>query len=308
MALICPGCGTQNPDTNSFCQNCGTQLSVAPPVPVVPSTSVAASPFTQSPPAYTPPPGAATGTLLAPPPPYYQAPPPYYPAGGMAQPPVHRMPWIAIAAVVAALVLVMAGVGTALAIGLSHSSNTAGALNELSSPSPAVKPSALPSSVAPSSQPISSGPQTESNDGVTVPVPDGWTVAASDNEEITLIGPDNDASLTVASGSSSPPQTAQQNKDSIDAYFKQQYPDTKTCSGSKTTNGSLNGVQGISWELCFTLTSGAASVPATALLFVGANPSGTVYYAMYILTIAGNMPAFQKQAEPVVKGIVWKLK
>src|ERR1051325_4551425 len=135
MALICPGCGTQNPDTNSFCQNCGTQLSVAPAVPVVPSTSVAASPFTQSPPAYTPPPGAAAGTLLAPPPPYYQAPPAYYPAGGMGQPPVHRMPWIAIAAVVAALVLVMAGVGTALAIGLSHSSNAAGTLSELSSPS-----------------------------------------------------------------------------------------------------------------------------------------------------------------------------
>ena len=49
-------------------------------------------------------------------------------------------------------------------------------------------------------------------------------------------------------------------------------------------------------------------MPAAALLFVGANPSGSVYYAMYMLTVASNMPAFSKECAPILKGIQWKLK
>jgi len=141
-----------------------------------------------------------------------------------------------------------------------------------------------------------------------VPLPDGWEVAAQDSESITLVSPSGTGSITIASGSSTPPQSAQQNKATIDAFFKQQFPDTKNCPTSKTTNGSLNGVAGISWELCFTLTSGAQSAPAAALLFVGANPSGSVYYAMYMLSVASNMPAFSNECAPILKGIQWKLK
>ncbi len=264
----------------------------------MPVGATAASPFTQAPRPYTAPPPTA-------PPPTYQS--PYYvPSTGAAMPPVHRTPWLLIVAAVVVLVLVMAGVGTVLAVGLSHSSTQAASnLKELSSPSPAGSPSPVRS---PSSPPTSSGPKSVSNAGVTVPLPDGWTIGAQDNESITLVNPNSDGAITIASGASNPSQTAQQNKDTVDAFFKQQYPDTKNCAGSKTTTGSLNGVAGISWELCFTLTSGAQSVNAAALLFVGANPSGTVYYAMYMLTPAANMPAFSNECGPILKGIQWTLK
>jgi zinc ribbon protein len=311
MALACPRCGTQNPDGNSFCQACGSALNTPPPQPAMPVGATAASPFTQPPPVYTsPPPGSGYAPPPPPaggfaPPPAYQT--PYYaPPPGMAMPQVHRTPWLLVVAIIGVLVLVMAGVGTVLAVGLSHSSNqTASNLNELSSPSPAGSPSPVPS---PTSQPTSSGPKTVSNAGVTVPVPDGWSVVEQDDETITLVNPDSNGAITIASGPSNPAQNAQANKATVDAFFKQQYPDTKNCAGSKTSTGSLNGVAGISWELCFTLTSGAQSMAAAALLFVGANSSGTVYYAMYMLTAAANMPAFNNECAPILKGLKWSLK
>ena len=301
MALICPRCATQNPDGNSFCQACGSPLNAPPPAPAMPVVAMPASPFTE-PPAYTTPPPAAFAPP-PPPPPAYQS--PFYPPGsGAVQPPVHRTPWLVIIAIVVVLVLVMAGVGTVLAVGFAHSSNQAASdIKQLSSPSPAGSPSPVPSA-----SPSSTTPTSASNAGVAVPLPDGWVVEAQDSETITLVNPSSTGSITIASGSSSPSQNAQQNKATVDAFFKEQFPDTKNCTGSKTTTGSLNGVAGISWELCFTLTSGAQSVPAAALLFVGANPSGSVYYAMYMLTIASNMPAFSKECGPILKGIQWKLK
>ncbi len=300
MAVACGRCGTANPDGNRFCQACGAELVAAAPVAAVPVGSIAASPFTQPPPAYTPPPVAPPAAPPAAPPQYYQS--PYYapPPGGM-QPPVHRTPWVMILAIVVVLVLVMAGVGTALAIGLSHSNNQSANLTELSSPSPAVTPSGLPKASPSPPPPVVS-------ETVSVPIPNGWSVLQSDNEEITLASPNDDGTITIASGQQDPPSTAQENKVSVDAYFLQQYPDAKACAGSKTTNGSLNGVAGISWELCFTITGGGQTAPAAVLLFVGANQSGNVYYAMYMLSLASNIQKFAAEAAPVVKGIVWNLK
>src|SRR5437762_257799 len=41
---------------------------------------------------------------------------------------------------------------------------------------------------------------------------------------------------------------------------------------------------------------------------LASNPSGSVYYAMYMLTAASNMPAFSRECAPILKGIQWKLK
>lgn len=299
--MVCARCAAANPDGSRFCQNCGAELAAPAPVPAMPVGSIAASPFTQPPPAYAPPPAAPVLTGPPPAPPQYYQSPYYAPGAGAMQPAVHRTPWVMILAVIVVLVLVMAGVGTVLAVGLSHANNQTANLSELSSPSPAVTPSAVPTTSASPPPPVVS-------ETVSVPVPNGWSVVASDNEEITLAGPNSDGTITIASGQQDPPSTAQQNKDSVDAYFRQQYPDTKNCTGSKTTTGSLNGVSGISWELCFTISGGGQSAPAAALLFIGANPSGNVYYAMYMLALASNIQNFAKEAAPIIKGIVWNLK
>ncbi|MDD1683513.1 MAG: zinc-ribbon domain-containing protein [Methanoregula sp.] len=75
--MFCGECGTQNPDTNQFCKNCGkplkkTQQAPAPQPAAVPVPQVAAMPQAQ--PVYYPPqpagvqpPGAVAGAPVKPP-------------------------------------------------------------------------------------------------------------------------------------------------------------------------------------------------------------------------------------------------
>jgi hypothetical protein len=322
MALTCARCGAQNPDGNQFCQACGTPLQVAAAAPP-PAPSWIAAPLQQTPgPAAAPPP-AAPGWVAAapqdpPPTPTSTAPPlayaspspapvayasPYYtPNATFPQAPVHRTPWVLILAAIFALIVLMAGCGTAIALLNSGKASITGSItSDVPSPTPAGSPSpiASPSSLT--------GP-TSSNDGLTVPVPAGWVVDSKDNEQITLADPSGAGVMTVGSAASNPPETAQQQKDSVDQLFTSKYPDTKPCPGGKTTTGSLDGPQGIFWTLCFTLTSGSQSFPAATSMFVGTNASGSVYYAVILLTRQDNFQNFLNEAAPVLKSIQWKLK
>ena len=283
MAVTCARCGTQNPDGNQFCQACGTPLAVAaaPPAPgaVLPG----------------PPPG--------PPPPQagYQS--PYYaPSAVGPQPPVHRTPWILIISAIVVLVVLMAGCGTAIAVFSNRASGQGNSPGLLPSPSPAGTPSPVASP-----SPVSTKGGTASNKGETFILPTGWTVQSQDDETILITNPNGDGSVTVGSGASSLAQTAQQNKDTIDKFFLGKYPDTKTCAGTKTTTGTLNGAAGIFWELCFTLSSGGQSVQAEAPLFAGANSSGSVYYIVLLLTSQANVQTFINDATPILQSIKWKL-
>src|SRR4029077_19221780 len=176
------------------------------------------------------------------------------------------------------------------------------ALSDLPSPSPAVTPTPI---ATPTTNP--SGATTQSNDGLTMPVPAGWTVANKDSESIVLTDPNSEGSVTGASGGSSPAQTALQNKATLDSYFKQNYPDTRLCPGSSVANTTFNGARGVSWSLCFTLTAGGHSVAAAASLFTGANRSGSVYYVVMVVTRQDNLKAYIAEAKPVLSGIHWKL-
>jgi hypothetical protein len=231
---------------------------------------------------------------------------PYYaPSGPTA--PVHRTPWMLIIAAVVGLIVLMAGCGTALAILGSRGNNSSGTtLTDLPSPSPATTPSPVASPI-PSPSTNASGVATESNDGVTMTVPAGWSVASKDSEAIALIDANGAGSVTAASGASSPAQTAADNKNTIDAYFKSNYPDTRLCPGSSVVSSTFNGARGFSWSLCFTLTSGGHSIPAAASLFAGANASGSVYYVVMVITRQDNLKAYVAAAKPVLSGIKWKL-
>lgn len=301
MAVICARCGTQNPDGNQFCQNCGTLLGARP-------SAVAAPPPAPVGPPPPGPPGFAPPPMMAGPTGYSS---PYYTPAGQAVP-VHRTPWMLIIAGVVGLIVLMAGCGTALAVIGSRSasgntSNTSGTtLSDLSSPSPASTPTPIASPVqTPSTNP--SGGTTESNDGVTMTVPAGWTVANKDSESIVLTDPDSQGSVTVASGPSSPTQTAEDNKATMDEYFKKNYPDARACPGTSTVASTLNGARGLSYQLCFTLTAGGQAVPAAASLFVGANTSGSVYYVAMVVTRQANLKSYVAQVGPVLATVRWKL-
>jgi hypothetical protein len=288
VAVQCARCGAQNPDGNLYCQACGTALTAPAASPAPAATGFAGPPPGMAPPTFG---GTAAQS------PYY------FPQGAIG--PAHRTPWMLIIAGVLALVVLMAGFGTVFALVANRGGNNgAGAsVGDLPSPTPAISPSPIAS---PTSTPNTSA-TTESNGGVSVPVPAGWSVAAKDNESIVLSDPNGQGSVTLGSGPSVPAQTAQDNKSTIDSYFKSKYPDTRDCPNTSARSTTFNGASGISWTLCFTLTSGSNNIPAAASLFAGANKSGSVYYAVMVLTRQDALQSYLNAAKPVLNGVAWKL-
>jgi hypothetical protein len=208
-----------------------------------------------------------------------------------------------IISAVVVLVVVMAGCGTAMALLGRGGADTSGALSGLPSPTPGTSPSPIASPTS-----STKGATTVSADTVTVPLPAGWTVDIQGSELIRLLNPNSTGQVTISSGPSNPKMSSQQFKDDVDRVLRSEYPDTVTCPGSKTTTGNLNGAQGVFWNLCFTMTSPGNSFPAAALLFAGANSSGSVNYLVLVVTSQRNLQSFTSEVQPVVQGIQWKLK
>jgi hypothetical protein len=277
VAILCAKCGAPNPDGNQFCQACGMPLAAAAAAPAAASWS----PVQQS---------AAAATSAG-----YQS--PYIAPSTMApQPSVHRTPWVLIISAVLVLVVLLAGVGIAISILGNRSGANQGSSSDIL-PSPASTPA-----------PIPKGSVAVSNKGVTIVIPAGWKVSSKDDQNITVTNPSGDGSVSIGSGASNPHQTADQNKETLDKYFHGRYPNTKACSGSKTTTGTINGASGISWQLCFTLSQGGQSIQAESPLFAGANSSGSVYYVVLLYTSQSNAKAFTAQAGPILQSIQWKLR
>jgi hypothetical protein len=204
---------------------------------------------------------------------------------------------------VVVLIIVMAGCGTALALLNKGSLTVSGGVNTgVPSPSPAgsASPIASPS--------VAASATSATNDSEVVAVPQGWSVQKPDTETIVLTNPNGDGAVIIASGAMNPRQSAQQDKDSYQAYLLGKYPDLKDCPGSQTTTGTLAGASGIFWTLCFIAGTGANKFPAAAAMFMGANSEGSLYYLVVRETNKDNLSAFVAQAAPVVQGIQWKLK
>jgi hypothetical protein len=232
------------------------------------------------------------------PPPVYQS--PYYaPTPGVYQPPVHRTPWVLIVSAVIGLIVVMAGCGTAFA--LLNARNNQTSSDVLPSPSPAGTPSPIQTTSPPA------GASTSSTSAASVTVPAGWAASTSDTD-ITVTNPTGDGTVGISSGTDNPALTAQQIKDKIDKALTAQFPDTRACPNTNTTNGSIGGVAGIWWQLCFTVTSGGQSFPGEFSLWAGANSSGSIGYGVILFAQQSRMGAFMSEAMPLLASIQWKLK
>jgi hypothetical protein len=140
-----------------------------------------------------------------------------------------------------------------------------------------------------------------------VTLPPGWAATNSD-PTLTVTNPTGDGSVVISSGVDSPTATAQQIKDQLTKQLTAKFPDTRTCSGTTTTNGSIGGVSGIWWQLCFTVTSGGQSFPGEFSLWAGANSSGSIGYGVILFTLESRMSAFMNEAKPLLASIHWKLK
>ena len=144
------------------------------------------------------------------------------PARRSRRPPVHRTPWVLI---IGAIVVLDRGDGRVRhrdrALRHTSTANDAGGVAyRCPSPSPAGSPS--PMRIADSARPHRH----------RLPRTTGWRSRCrragrwidKDSESITLSNPNGDGSITIGSGPSSPRQTAQQNKDTVDKFFAEQVP------------------------------------------------------------------------------------
>jgi hypothetical protein len=211
----------------------------------------------------------------------------------MPQAPVHRTPWVVIISVVVVLLVLVVGVGATLALLGGKTSSSVGT---------------VPDQPVPSASPLAFQGPTVSNSVVTVPLLAGWTVPAKDDTSITLADPPALATVFISSGPQDPKMTAQQLKAGLDAALKSKYPDTVECRSLKYTNGSIGGVKGILWRLCFTVVTGGRSLPAEGAMFVGANADGSVGYTVVLITAQTYMQNLTSEAQPVLDGIQWKLR
>jgi hypothetical protein len=226
----------------------------------------------------------------------YAAPPgqvayasPYYsPEGAMPQAPVHRTPWVLIISAIVVLIVLLAGCGTAFALFSGKSFGSADVAKPEPSPSPWTGP-------------------TASNPVVTVPLLPGWTVSSKDNESISMTDPNGWGYVSVGSGVQSPKLTLQQQKTAIETSIKNKSPDAVECRAVRPTPGSVGGVKGIFWNMCFTVVSAGKSLAAEAYLFVATNADGSVWYGVILLTPQSYMVNLSKEAEPILAGIQWKL-
>src|ERR1700737_3851159 len=114
--------------------------------------------------------------------------------------------------------------------------------------------------------------------------------------------------MKSGSGVSSPTQTAQQNKETVDQVFTQKFSDTRAGRNWNGAGGSARGAPGVFWQLCFTLTSGSQSEQVGAPMFAGANADGSVYYVVFLLSPLASMTSFSAEAKPVLASIQWSLK
>lgn len=286
MAVICARCGAQNPDGNAFCQTCGTPLTAQVPAGVGAPAPPAQPSWLPSPPAA--PPQYAPQPQYAAPAPAANENPYYSPVG--PTPPVHRTSWIMLVGPVLIGVVVLGGGAVAFA-SLHNQSST-----------PVVTAQDNTSNYSPPP-----GSTVVSNTSVQLTVPPGWSVVNKDAESITLTDSSNDGAVTVASGPQNPTQTAQQDMDAINQTLRQKYPDTRICPGRPVVSSVFNGAKGFYWTLCFTVTSGARSVPAVASLFAGANADGSVGYLVMAVTPEGNLTAFTTEDKDLLQSIHWKL-
>src|SRR5207302_138612 len=133
-------------------------------------------------------------------------------------------------------------------------------------PPPSAPPAGTPSPVG-QQTPSKGGANAASTSSVSATVPPGW-VATTKDPVLQVTNPAGTGTIVMSSGSQTA-QSAQQMKDAADQSLINQFPDIKACPNTKTTSGSVGGVSGIWWELCFTSTSGGQSFAGAMTIFVG---------------------------------------
>ncbi|HEX6350745.1 MAG TPA: zinc ribbon domain-containing protein [Candidatus Dormibacteraeota bacterium] len=276
---VCARCGTQNPDANRFCQNCGQPLALAAPPP--------------APPAPSPPPPAGYQ-------PAYQT--PYYaPQPGQAVAVSRTSPWLLIGILggLVLFILVAAVIMSAILLRPSPTphpvANTTSA--PVSTPAPFTQPSSTP---VPTPTPTRSGGGSNmiKTNSFQVNAP-GWKTLHQDNLSVTLLSPQQDGTLQILGG-----QLKQQSdtKTFLDQYLAdlaKKYPDAKLCLQPKSE--SHGGKDGIIVGACYSYTpQTGAAFPAADVIWASVDSNNNLYTYDVFCQVKDFDTVYNKEVLPVI--------
>ncbi|HXN01345.1 MAG TPA: zinc ribbon domain-containing protein [Candidatus Dormibacteraeota bacterium] len=301
MAVFCPNCGTQNPETNRFCQSCGAQLPARAQAPVT-----TAAPQPAAPPAPAPAPSPAT-------PPWAPSSPYYTPTQPQT---LRRLPVGLIAGAVVALVILMSGVAVVAAAIAKGSGNNPqpsphANLGPGNGPSPIPPASASPASQPTPSHAASPPPSTPSggsvcNSSLCLTPAQGWTVKSKDDTSV-LLNYGNPAGVAhfqavKLSGSANATDVLQAIFDNL----RKQAPDATICQQAQDL--TAGGVKGLYIVACFTSTpQGGQATKITDLIWGGVNSDGTIAYEFDALSADSDFNNFLNVVNPLQHTVQWKI-
>src|ERR1700694_4213942 len=278
MAVFCPNCGTQNPETNLFCQSCGAQLPARAQAPVT-----TAAPQPAAPPAPAPAPSPAT-------PPWAPSSPYYTPTQPQT---LRRLPVGLIAGAVVALVILMSGVAVVAAAIAKGSGN-----NPQPSPHANLGTGNGPSPIPPA--------RWWSNPSRCLTPAQGWTVKSKDDTSV-LLNHGNPAGVAhfqavKLSGSANATDVLQAIFDNL----RKQAPDATICQQAQDL--TAGGVKGLYIVACFTSTpQGGQATKITDLIWGGVNSDGTIAYEFDALSADSDFNNFLNVVNPLQHTVQWKI-
>jgi len=303
MALTCSRCGTQNPDSNRFCQNCGAQLAASSPAP---APTPVAPPAPAPTPSATPPSWAPSSTYYTP-----------------SQPvTLRRLPVGLIAGAVVALLILMSGVAVvaaAIAKGTvvpgDQTGRTFTPAPSSVPPSPITGGNASPSPVAPPSPVSSPSPTPTSaptgqgsvcNSTLCLTPAQGWTVKSKDDTSVLLA---YDNPVGFAHFQALKPGSPVKAIDELQRLFdgiKKQSPDATICQQAQDL--TVGGNKGPYIIACFTFTpQGGQAIKIVELLWIAVSADGTVEYEWDAFSTDSNFDNFLKAVNPLQHTVQWKI-
>lgn len=327
MPVACARCRTANPDGNAFCVNCGSALAAVPTAAQAAPLGAPAAPIPPQPmpgamPSQQPPPPEPVATQAGPlyPPTYYANPgqtqfytPPPVAAGGPG--PVHRLSRNALIAIIAAAVLVIAGVGAIVALAGK------GSKAPVYSPPPVVSSQPVPptQSSVPTPRPTVSPTQPPGGGGASgagqpinagfaqFPALAGFSAQSPQNNSIELDATDNSGQIFVSLEGVTGATTNQQLADALLAIDQKTSPDAARCSSDQAgpTLAGSGGAQIPSTlvVICETYTpQNGQAFKAVDAYFAGLAKDSTGAPSAVVINLFSPQPNFQNFVKEIPNG------
>jgi hypothetical protein len=134
----------------------------------------------------------------------------------------------------------------------------------------------------------------------------GWNVTSQADTSLEVVAPHGDGLVFFQSDRHQPSEPTAQIVTEVTAATARKYPDVRTCLVPVPL--AVGGPSGSVFGLCYTfIPQSGRAYQATDVFWAATNPDGSIFYLYEVFAPADTFNNFNKQAEPMVRSVVWKL-